>query len=81
MAAHRGKLQCVAVGHTIGLAEEAQRVLDTVPLETGTACTLLGLIQSGADIDGKAQTGLFQFLDETNDLVGIIKNGGDGAGS
>jgi len=44
MAAHRGEFQRVAVGHSIGLAEEAERILDAVPLKTGAAGTLLGLV-------------------------------------
>ena len=77
MAAHCRELKRVAVGHTIGLAKESERVLDAMPLETGAAGAFLGLVQSGADVDGKAEVGLPQFLDEGNDLVGIVKNRGD----
>ena len=77
MAAHRGELQRAAVGHTIGLAEEAERILDAVSLKTGAAGTLLGLVQSGADVDGKAEVFLPQFLYEGHDLVGIVENRGD----
>src|SRR5207245_9033441 len=69
MAAHRGELQRAAVGHTIGLAEEAERILDAVSLKTGAAGTLLGLVQSGADVDGKAEVFLPPFLYEGHDLV------------
>src|ERR1700686_2704855 len=78
MSAHRGELKCVPIGHAVGLAEKPERILDAMPLEARLARTFLSFVERGADVDGKAEIGLLQFLDEGNDSIVVVENRGNG---
>ena len=65
----------MAVGHPVRLTEETQRVFDAVALDASPPRAFLGLVEGGADVDRKAEIGLFQLVNESDNVVGLIEDG------
>ena len=80
MSAHSCQFQCVTIGQAVGLAEKTERILDAVTLQTGAAGEVTGLVESAADVDGKAEVGLLEVFDEGDNVVGIVEDRRDGGG-
>ena len=58
MAAHRRNFERLAVGHSIRLAEETQRILDAVTFESRPPCAFPSFVESPADVDRQTEIGL-----------------------
>jgi len=77
MSTHRGDFECLPVGHSVGLADKAQRVFHAVTLESRAPRTVVSFFERRADVDGETEIRLFQFFDERNNIVCIVKDGGN----